>query len=73
VSKRTGTIITDGGCGDGDGTAMAAMVTVTAAVVAMVTAMAAATAATTAVMAATETTAATAMAGGHRQQSTIRG
>ncbi len=63
----------DGGCGDGNGTVMAAMVTATAAVVAMATAMAAATATTTAVVAMTKTTAATAMAGGHRQQSTIRG
>jgi hypothetical protein len=63
----------DGGCGDGDGTAMAAVVTATAAVVAMATAMAAATAATTAVVVATKTTVSTAMAGGHRQQSAIRG
>jgi hypothetical protein len=52
---------------------MVAMVTATAAVVAMATAMAAAMATTTVVVAPTKAMAATAIAGGHRQQSTIRG
>ncbi len=52
---------------------IAAMVTVTAAVVVMATEMAVAMAATTMGVAARKTTAATAMAGGYRQQSTMRG